>query len=446
MRQHPGRWLAVVALLLQAANALGAGQHFGIAVRDITPLPATLAANDIYLGGYGLWKSRGPADDIHDPLMAQAACLTEADEGFCIVVVDSLGLPGPIAARVAQVASDIIGLPAERLLVAATHTHAAPDLLGLWGGAPGTYVELLIAQSAAAIVEAFESRQPASLHYAVGKGVAHNRRGWGHTDDDLVVIHALAAETGRLLGSLINFAAHPVIAPAENRAISSDFVHYLRERYQQASGAPVVYVNGALGDVVPGPRSDGYWAEAERYGAGLADAAMATRPLAKQIAPGIVMRRQALKLPLENWRLRLAHAIGVLDDDIDGSPWRRSVTTSVAYIRLGHVAPGDSAPGQTSLGQTARGDVRPVAAVEIVALPGEAVTGLGLAIKAGLAAPARLVLGQTGGSLGYFVRADEWHTGRNRNYEESVSLGRQAGERVLAAVTAVVDEAPLAAD
>ena len=30
-------------------------------------------------------------------------------------------------------------------------------------------------------------------------------------------------------------------------------------------------------------------------------------------------------------------------------------------------------------------------------------------------------------TLGYFLPEDEWMTGRNNNYEESVSFGRRAG-------------------
>jgi len=52
---------------------------------------------------------------------------------------------------------------------------------------------------------------------------------------------------------------------------------------------------------------------------------------------------------------------------------------------------------------------------------------LALPLKSSLSAPNRLFLGLTYDSLGYFLPEDEWMTGRNNNYEESVSVGRQAG-------------------
>jgi len=42
----------------------------------------------------------------------------------------------------------------------------------------------------------------------------------------------------------------------------------------------------------------------------------------------------------------------------------------------------------------------------------------------------RLFFGLTYDTLGYLVPPDEWMTGRNNNYEESVSLGRAAAPTV----------------
>ena len=67
-------------------------------------------------------------------------------------------------------------------------------------------------------------------------------------------------------------------------------------------------------------------------------------------------------------------------------------------------------------------------------IDGEASTRLGLAIKNELKAPVKLFLGLSGGSLGYFIPADEWESGRNGNYEESVSLGKETSGRIESAL------------
>jgi hypothetical protein len=69
-----------------------------------------------------------------------------------------------------------------------------------------------------------------------------------------------------------------------------------------------------------------------------------------------------------------------------------------------------------------------------ITAPGEALTRLGLPLKEALGSPYRLFLGLTYDTLGYLIPADEWMTGRNNNYEETVSLGREAGPTVSAAL------------
>jgi hypothetical protein len=407
-------------MLMFSHCTVAADHRVGLGVRDVTPTQASLDAGRTYMGGYGTWKRRGPASGINDPLSARAFCIAAAGdlpgddaETLCVVILDSLGLPGAVTARIAATAAAQAPIQPERILVGATHTHAAPDLLGLWGGAPDAYTEQLVRESAGAVVDALGAMQPAELHYALGVGPAHNRRGWGYTDDELVVLQ-MRSPDGRIIGSLINFAAHPTVSVSANPDLSSDFVHYLRAAFEEHTQAPVVYVNGAIGDVTPGRRGDDYWAEAEAYGALLAEAAVQALPSAAPVGPGLVLVSQPLILDIDNVVFRLAQWLGVLDDHgVSGPFWRRRVETTVSYLRLGDQVQG-------------------------VAVPGEAVTRLGLATKAQLAAPAKLFLGQTGGSLGYLIPEDEWRSGRNADYEESVSLGRQAGAAVLAAVTALV--------
>jgi hypothetical protein len=50
----------------------------------------------------------------------------------------------------------------------------------------------------------------------------------------------------------------------------------------------------------------------------------------------------------------------------------------------------------------------------------------------------RMFFGLTHDTLGYFVPEDEWMTGRNNNYEESVSMGRRAGSVLADALLAMV--------
>jgi hypothetical protein len=77
--------------------------------------------------------------------------------------------------------------------------------------------------------------------------------------------------------------------------------------------------------------------------------------------------------------------------------------------------------------------------VQGVAFPGEPLTRLGLGVKEPMKAPHKLILGNTGDALGYFIPGDEWQTGKNDNYEETVSLGKTAGDNARANIVPLIE-------
>ena len=98
------------------------------------------------------------------------------------------------------------GVPRPNIFVGATHTHAGPDLQGLWGGVTAEYKQVVVDGTVAAIAEAYARREAAQLFVSKGVGSANNRRDWGYTDDELTVLDARSASTGERLGTVIQFA------------------------------------------------------------------------------------------------------------------------------------------------------------------------------------------------------------------------------------------------
>jgi hypothetical protein len=76
--------------------------------------------------------------------------------------------------------------------------------------------------------------------------------------------------------------------------------------------------------------------------------------------------------------------------------------------------------------------------LDALAAPGEVLTRLGLPLRERLTAPATMFLGLTNDTLGYFVPEDEWMSGRNESYEETVSLGPQAAPSLESAVAGLL--------
>lgn len=389
------------------------GVFVGAAVVDLTPDEVDLQSPDFYLGGYGFPYARR-VEGVHDPVHARSFVLESAGEVLVFVSLDAPGMSNRIRKGIAERVAEATSLDADRVLVGATHTHAGPDLQGIWGGVPQRYREWVIEEGARAAIEAFEGRRRATLRASTGPITNRNRRGWDFTDDAFPSLEALG-EDGEPITTLVSFAAHPIVLGADNRLLSRDFVGYTVDALEAALGGTAVYFNGIQGDVTPscppGEYADDY---AKNEACGLAYAAEVLEGMqgAEQLpdAP-LVVRRAGWEQRVENRAFRLALGIADYEVRAEGSD-----DDPEYFLSLGAVT--------FSLGDSLSG----------IAFPGEPLTRLGLRLKEALPGRFKLFLGLTTDSTGYYVPEDEWQVGRNDDYEESVSLAKDAGMRAIAEI------------
>jgi hypothetical protein len=393
-------------------------EHFlvGVHVQDVSPSPDQLGDN-IYMGAYGAPFTRGPAQGVHDPIFARSFAIEGNGGGVVMAIVDLPGMGNRITRDVRAKVAAMTGLDAAQVLVGSTHSHSAPDFMGLWGGVPAGYREWLVDQTAASMAAAWEGRVPAELRVATGKAPANNRRGWGFTDDDMTILDAFDLEQQRI-GAMVVFAAHPVVLGEDNKEISCDYPGYMVQSLEAELGAPVALFNGTLGDATP-KVPDGMYADdfarAEAYGDLLA--AIAADILAGEAAispPTLTWAHKSWEQSVDNFLFQLAAQLGILQYDFEQDGLSQKVTTQSTYFRLGTQVQG-------------------------VAFPGESLTRNGLAIKEHMKAGHKIILGNTGDALGYFIPGDEWQTGKNDNYEESVSLGKTAGDNARDNISPMID-------
>ena len=155
------------------APAAAAGFRAGAATADITPRNAPPEAPSIVAGGF----LEGRADRVHDPLLVRAIVLEDGGaEGqpsvrLALVVVDTCMMPQSLIDEAKKLAAAQTGIPVERIMVSATHTHSAPAAMGCLGTrVDAPYAARLPAAIAAAIAQANERLEPARI-------------GWGKVDD-----------------------------------------------------------------------------------------------------------------------------------------------------------------------------------------------------------------------------------------------------------------------
>lgn len=113
-----------VALAPAATRAQAPAPHrfsAGAATTNITPALGESIVGD--------WTPT-PATYVHDELHARCLVLDDGETRVAIVVVDSLGMPRHVLDHAKRLAHQHTGIPPERILISATHTHSATTAMG----------------------------------------------------------------------------------------------------------------------------------------------------------------------------------------------------------------------------------------------------------------------------------------------------------------------------
>ena len=184
------RWMILVCTLLlleSARTALSAEEatpvslRAGAAMVDITPTVFPVIVN-------GMVEER-TATMAHDVLMARALVLDDGKERIAIVVVDSLMLTRAILDDAKEQASGLTGIPMNRMLISATHTHSAPSAMPCLGSrVDPEYAQFLPGQIVRSIVQANEKLTPAKVGWAVVTDDLHNHcRRWIFRSDRMTM-------------------------------------------------------------------------------------------------------------------------------------------------------------------------------------------------------------------------------------------------------------------
>ena len=256
----------VVLTALFAACPCGAELRAGAAKSDITP---DVKASVIPLGGYAARKG-APATGVHDPVYARALVLSNGGDKVGLVSLDLCFMPANIKAEVIKriSAAGVTGLDSDHLLIAATHTHSAPDPLAMhsrntfafkgWTSFDAHLLDFTAGKIADAIVQADHRLAPALAGTETfdATGQNRNRRGDKITDPILTLLKVIGFD-GHAIGAIVNFAAHPTLYDDDMLEISADWPGVMTgdvEKTMQATGAdaPVcLFLNGAEGDASP---------------------------------------------------------------------------------------------------------------------------------------------------------------------------------------------------
>jgi len=233
----------------------------GFAVADITPPVGAHIP-----GGLLPRVSVG----IRDPLQVTAGVFLSPDAEVALVGVDAVSLKTEDVVAARACAQEVCGIPADNIIVAASHTHSggpSNDVLGV--DSDPHYRQHIVGQIASAVAHARVNAVPAHVGWTVGEaeGLAWNRR-WvmrdgsheTHADpanpdvveragpsDPAVALLCARDLDGNHLGCVANFTCHVTIMGGDE--FSADYPGAWRDSLARVTGAPLVFLNGAMGDI-----------------------------------------------------------------------------------------------------------------------------------------------------------------------------------------------------
>ena len=396
----------------------------GFARVDVTPsVPVKLA-------GYGSFFFAESAcrwsTGVHDPLFAHAVAFEdrEGHTPIVLVLLDAIGLMRADVAVVTEGIASRVGIPERSVVVACTHTHHAPDTVGLWGvivppisGRQEDVIEQTLAGAVRAGVEAWEARVPATLAWAVGEeaGLHENIivEDPERTVDNTLTVLAAYDAGGRLLGTLMNWACHPTVMGQANTLVTSDFAGAYYRILGEELGGVHLYANGTIGAMIqPVNRwsPPGAWHEVDAVGRRLANDVLALLPVTEPIrAPSIhAFATGAAPVRLENPLFPLAVSLGLIVRDLPALGEETPVPLTI--FSVGPVAFGT--------------------------LPGEYVCDYSPPLRGILGGDAQILVGLAMDWIGYALTPRQ--TGMDAYaYERALCAGPGAGDALITAYRAL---------
>ncbi len=159
----PLRPLLLVVLCLSTLPVLSATFQAGVATVDISPktFPRIIAG--------GFLEGRGEKNA--DALKVRSFVLNDGKMKIAFAIVDTCMMEQSLIDEAKALASKQCGIPVDRMMVSATHTHSAPAAMGCLGTRKDVeYATFLMPKIAEAIVAADAALQPARI-------------GWGSFND-----------------------------------------------------------------------------------------------------------------------------------------------------------------------------------------------------------------------------------------------------------------------
>lgn len=370
--------------------------------------------------GASLVGFRGRASgctSVHDDLYATALVLESGDQSVAIVSCDLISVHPEIVGQVRELVRSSTGIPGDHVAICCSHTHSGPPgyATARSHAIDRSYAAYLPYKLAGAVRLAHTGLVPARMGYGGGAAtIGINRReviGEGKTIlgnnpdgpvDSEVGVLRVDTRDGEPLATVANYACHPVILGPRSTVVSADYVGQTRQVVEAATGAPMLFLQGACGDINPLGGVTAEYTNCEELGTILGEEVARVhgeiRPV--QADTRLAAHRLDLELPLRplpEQEAPLTQAVELREIRDKEFPWD---------VPIGETGP------RTEIQALALGDLA------IATVAAEPFVETGLAVKSESRFARTFFAGYANGCVGYMPTAQAYP---HRGYEVSVA-------------------------
>lgn len=340
-----GQFCCFAAMVMAQPGPLKAGA----AKIDITPA----ADASLLMSGYG--NRQGGHTGIHDPLWVRALVIDNGHARAAIISADLIGFSHDFWRQMVERISRESGIPAEAILLTATHTHGAPAIerRGQPLSHPGQaeYAERVREALAGVVREAQARLAPARTGFGEGRANVNINRVARWSDgswflglnpdgpsDKTVAVLKVEGMGGEPLAALLNYAMHGTAMGQENTLITGDAPGAAARLVEQGlgGGAVALFTSGAAGDQAPlydlSPRS---FAGVGHVGALLAEEVLRVAASIRTFPEAAISARQ-MTVTCPGHQLKPGPRVRARYEWLAGSP----VEIRLSLLRIGDIALG----------------------------------------------------------------------------------------------------------
>jgi hypothetical protein len=229
--------------------------------------------NCIYMGGFGLGPAnpvtKWPAGTAAEPdLFVRAMALRDRQgDDFVQVIIDAEGYLWEYGKKCTdcgikqlteRLAAKNIGLAAKDIVIASTHSHAAPEFLGGWGFVPDWYMKQISETIIKAVEDAVAAQQPAILEYGEEEARQFNseRRDTYRAAEEQNLAWLRATEASGASGdekdtifTMGAYAAHPTSKGTNGGTASPDWPGFFEAALEERFGGIGLHFMTGLGNL-----------------------------------------------------------------------------------------------------------------------------------------------------------------------------------------------------